>query len=165
MVIKGISTQSTVRDVARSANVSIATVSRVINGTCPVSDKLKLRVLSAITALEYSPNTFAAHLSRNGGMPKRRLTREVQPDSLRRKRPPDLGAEHRTPETLKAENERLRKSVGYLRRKLTECKMLIDGNRATALAAVETHSPDIGNGTGSKARKASSAPLVGTRRP
>src|SRR5579863_6415630 len=59
------------RDVAKLAEVSTATVSRVING-CKVSIEKTGRVLSAISRLNYRPNAIAAALSRNGGNPKRR---------------------------------------------------------------------------------------------
>jgi len=52
----------TIKDVAVSAGVSIATVSHVINGTRFVSDELKQRVLSAMEALDYRPNTLARGL-------------------------------------------------------------------------------------------------------
>lgn len=44
------------------ANVSIATVSRVINKTSPVSDEKRLRVERAVQALGYSPNPAAVSL-------------------------------------------------------------------------------------------------------
>jgi DNA-binding LacI/PurR family transcriptional regulator len=58
------SENSTVIDVARLAGVSIATVSRVINGTVPVSDHTKNRVLSSIAKLQFRPNENAARLGR-----------------------------------------------------------------------------------------------------
>jgi hypothetical protein len=63
---------ATVRDVAKLAEVSTATVSRVINGCSKVSVEKAGRVLSAISQLNYRPNAIAAALSRNGGNPKRR---------------------------------------------------------------------------------------------
>jgi len=63
---------ATIRDVANLAEVSIATVSRVINGCSKVSVEKTGRVLSAISQLNYRPNAIAAALSRNGGNPKRR---------------------------------------------------------------------------------------------
>lgn len=115
------STPSTVKDVARHASVSVATVSRVINGNCPVSDELKLRVQSAITALEFSPNTSAAQLRRNRGMPKRRTTNEVQNDSVQGTGKLRVEPEDRTTrrlEALKLENQQLKKLVHNLRTKL-----------------------------------------------
>lgn len=52
----------TIKDVARAANVSIATVSHVLNGTRFVSDELRARVLHAAEALDYHPNRVAASL-------------------------------------------------------------------------------------------------------
>ena len=52
----------TMRDVARHAGVSIATVSHVINETRPVSDELRRRVLHSMEALGYQPNAIARAL-------------------------------------------------------------------------------------------------------
>ena len=55
---------STIRDVARQAGVSVATVSHVINATHYVSPELHQRVVDAIEALNYRPNRLARALSR-----------------------------------------------------------------------------------------------------
>ncbi len=52
----------TMRDVARHAGVSIATVSHVINETRPVSQELRRRVLHSMEALGYQPNAIARAL-------------------------------------------------------------------------------------------------------
>jgi LacI family transcriptional regulator len=52
----------TLRDVARVAGVSIATVSQVLNGSRPVSDATRLRIEQVIAELGYRPNTFARAL-------------------------------------------------------------------------------------------------------
>lgn len=49
---------------AERAEVSVATVSHVINETRPVSDELRLRVLAAMQALDYQPNALARGLRR-----------------------------------------------------------------------------------------------------
>lgn len=54
---------STIRDVARRANVSVATVSRVINGSPLVSDGTRQRVLDIVAELDYTPNPNAQRLS------------------------------------------------------------------------------------------------------
>lgn len=54
----------TLRDVARAAGVSIATVSRVVNGGEHVSSDTKSKVLAAISTLGYSPDVHALELSR-----------------------------------------------------------------------------------------------------
>ena len=51
-----------IRTVASLARVSIATVSRTINGSSAVSDKLSKRVWHAIEQLNYFPNTHARSL-------------------------------------------------------------------------------------------------------
>ena len=50
--------------VAQHAGVSIATVSRVVNGTKPVSDETRARVDAAIAALGYRANALARSLMR-----------------------------------------------------------------------------------------------------
>jgi len=55
----------TITDVAELAKVSIATVSRVLNGTAYVSPELETRVQKAIEQLSYRPNVLARHLRRN----------------------------------------------------------------------------------------------------
>ncbi|MFC4768869.1 substrate-binding domain-containing protein [Effusibacillus consociatus] len=53
----------TIYDVAREAGVSMATVSRVLNGTAVVKDETKRKVLDAIQALGYRPNAVARGLA------------------------------------------------------------------------------------------------------
>jgi DNA-binding LacI/PurR family transcriptional regulator len=50
------SSMSTIRRVARKAGVSIATVSRVVNGSTSVAPELRDRVLSAVKRCGYSPS-------------------------------------------------------------------------------------------------------------
>jgi len=50
------------RHVAERANVSVTTVSHVINETRPVSDELRQRVLAAMDELGYQPNLLARSL-------------------------------------------------------------------------------------------------------
>ncbi|MFF8949588.1 LacI family DNA-binding transcriptional regulator [Streptomyces sp. NPDC014940] len=52
----------TMADVARSAGVSVATVSHVLNGTRPVLPHTRRAVLDAVDALGYTPNTLARSL-------------------------------------------------------------------------------------------------------
>jgi LacI family transcriptional regulator len=53
---------STIKDIARRAGVSTATVSNVINGTRYVSPELHDRVTSAVVELDYRPNAVAKSL-------------------------------------------------------------------------------------------------------
>ena len=61
---------ASIKDVSHYADVSISTVSRVVNGTAPVAEETRQRVLSAIEKLNYQPNTFARGLvtNRAGGV-------------------------------------------------------------------------------------------------
>ena len=61
---------ATIRDVAERAGVSIATVSRVLNRTSPVSEARRQLVLNAADALGYAPNPAALSLrgKRTGGI-------------------------------------------------------------------------------------------------
>ncbi|MFK4104870.1 LacI family DNA-binding transcriptional regulator [Streptomyces sp. NPDC019531] len=52
----------TMADVARSAGVSVATVSHVLNGTRPVLPRTRQAVLDAVDELGYTPNTLARSL-------------------------------------------------------------------------------------------------------
>lgn len=54
---------ATIRDVARKARVSTATVSRVLNNSTAVSPETRQRVLDAIEHLHYQPNPVARRLS------------------------------------------------------------------------------------------------------
>lgn len=60
----------TIRDVARHAGVSISTVSRVLNDTCPVREDKRRSVLEASEALGYRPNPVARSLlgKKTGGL-------------------------------------------------------------------------------------------------
>lgn len=53
----------TIYEVAKEANVSLATVSRVINGSNVVKEETKKRVEEAITKLGYRPNAIAQGLA------------------------------------------------------------------------------------------------------
>ncbi len=55
---------ATIKDVARGARVSTATVSAVINNSAYVSEELRARVLAAIKELNYSPSLVARNLRR-----------------------------------------------------------------------------------------------------
>lgn len=53
----------TIYDVAREANVSIATVSKVINNSGRISDETRKHVLKVINELNYQPNMIASALT------------------------------------------------------------------------------------------------------
>jgi DNA-binding LacI/PurR family transcriptional regulator len=61
-VVEGSHKQATLHDVARLANVSHQTVSRVINESPNVADETRKRVQQAIEALNYRPNRAARSL-------------------------------------------------------------------------------------------------------
>jgi DNA-binding LacI/PurR family transcriptional regulator len=52
-----------IREVAKVASVSTATVSRVITGAARVAPKTATRVLSAMQALDFKPNEAARILA------------------------------------------------------------------------------------------------------
>ncbi len=53
---------TTIKDVAQMANVSIATVSHVLNGTRFVSKEVQLRIMDAMETLNYQPSAVARGL-------------------------------------------------------------------------------------------------------
>lgn len=53
----------TIYDVAREANVSMATVSRVVNGNPNVKPTTRKKVLEVIDRLDYRPNAVARGLA------------------------------------------------------------------------------------------------------
>lgn len=52
------------KDIAKRAGVSLATVSNVVNGYRPVGEATRLRVQQAVDELGYAPNLSARHLRR-----------------------------------------------------------------------------------------------------
>ena len=52
----------TIKDVAKEAGVSVATVSRVLNGSCNVSEESTKKVNETINRLHYSPNFLGRNL-------------------------------------------------------------------------------------------------------
>jgi LacI family transcriptional regulator len=54
---------ATIRDVAREAGVSVATVSRVFNNSGPVREETRRRISEVALRLRYSPNSAARSLS------------------------------------------------------------------------------------------------------
>lgn len=57
------SAQKTITDVAKRADVSISTVSRVLNNSSPVSPELEAKVKAAIAEMGYRPQTAARMLA------------------------------------------------------------------------------------------------------
>lgn len=60
--------KSTIIDVAKVAQVSVATVSRVVNGNYPVKEETRQRVQEAIEKLQYVPNMQARELNMQKSM-------------------------------------------------------------------------------------------------
>ena len=56
---------TTMKQIAERAQVSLGTVSNVVNGTTPVREHLRKRVLEAIRSLGYQPSQLARGLRRN----------------------------------------------------------------------------------------------------
>lgn len=63
--LKLVTAPVTMRQIAERAQVSIGTVSHVINETAPVRPKLRERVLDAIRSLGYQPSALAQGLRKN----------------------------------------------------------------------------------------------------
>lgn len=55
----------TMKEVAQQAGVSVATVSRVLNGSTAVDGELRERVMSAVEQMRYRPNRLARNLRTN----------------------------------------------------------------------------------------------------
>ena len=55
----------TIYDISEKAGVSIATVSRVLNGSTKVSEKTRQKVLAVMEECDYTPNAFARGLGLN----------------------------------------------------------------------------------------------------
>jgi LacI family transcriptional regulator, galactose operon repressor len=55
---------ASIREVAQLSGVSVATVSRVLNGTAPVREETRQRVLARVRELDYIPNAAARTLAR-----------------------------------------------------------------------------------------------------
>lgn len=53
----------TLSDIAKRVGVSPSTVSRVINGTAPISDEMKKKIYKAMNELNYHPNSLARNLA------------------------------------------------------------------------------------------------------
>jgi LacI family transcriptional regulator len=61
---RGVAMSVTIKDVARLAGVSVATVSRVLNSSAPVNADTRERVLQVAKELRFAPNGAARTLSR-----------------------------------------------------------------------------------------------------
>ena len=57
------STKITIYDIAREAEVSVATVSRILTGSAPVSPETKQRVEAVLQKHKFRPNKLARNLS------------------------------------------------------------------------------------------------------
>lgn len=68
----------TVLDVAREAGVSASTVSRILNGTAPVTSDKRKAVEKAIRKLDFRPNLFARSLKTGTTMTVGILTQDVE---------------------------------------------------------------------------------------
>lgn len=99
-------TKCTVKDVARKAGVSTATVSRVLCDPQIVSSSKRMRVLDAISRLRYCRNEYAAGLARK----KAGITRK----SRSRSSPPSELAESKAPATTSDETRELMARLNFL---------------------------------------------------
>jgi LacI family transcriptional regulator len=67
----------TIADIATKAEVSISTVSRVLNNTAPVAESTRQAVVEAMQALDYRPNIFARGLASGQSMTVGVLTQHI----------------------------------------------------------------------------------------
>ena len=67
----------TISDIAKHANVSKSTVSRVLNDNTPVNKEKKDRVLAAMKELDYRPNLVAQNLARGSSMTLGIVTQQI----------------------------------------------------------------------------------------
>ena len=67
----------TISDIAKHANVSKSTVSRVLNANTPVNEEKKQRVLAAMKELDYRPNLVAQNLARGSSMTLGIVTQQI----------------------------------------------------------------------------------------
>jgi hypothetical protein len=124
---------STIKNVARAAGVSAATVSRVLNGADNVSGETRTKVLTAISRLQYCPNPHAVELRRAnaGAAPNGRA--QVRALVGKRAKPPSysLGnfqTTHGQKGQLRlfaGEFKRVRRVVAKLNRDLEKLKRII----------------------------------------
>jgi DNA-binding LacI/PurR family transcriptional regulator len=107
---------ATVREVARQAGVSVATVSRVLNNPEVVAGGTKDRVLGAISSLKYSPNLAAASLGRNHRSARRRTDFSgSNSDRAHERSEASETTTDRQLELLKRENDELRQIIRNFR--------------------------------------------------
>ena len=67
----------TIQDIAKKANVSKSTVSRVLNDTTPVAPDKETAVLAAMSELNYQPNIFARGLAGGQSLTIGALTQNI----------------------------------------------------------------------------------------
>jgi len=124
----------TVKDIARLAGVSLATVSRVTSGQTAVSAAVRSRVLSAIAKLQYIPNEHAAKLAR--ARSRRSTLERTQLSSSAHKQKPRLNQRHPNLirdsmdvdrlRALEAENLRLQRLVRRLGEELDRYRAFVE---------------------------------------
>lgn len=128
----------TIRDIAKLAGVSTATVSRVMNGSDKVSYEKRTRVLALISDSQYHPNAHAIELVRGRrGNPRRRTMHEVskvERDVQRLLAPVPAGRQEqiRKVDSLRKENVELRNLIGTLSKEIERWrKRTLDGEITT----------------------------------
>ena len=116
---------ATLKDVAREAEVSVATVSRVINGSENVSKTTRSRVLSAIETLKYTPNAYAIQLRGMRHRSSRYGQRVGDAGHAQESRMDDV-------EALRIQNKRLKRVVQTLLRDLTRWRSIAEDSIESA---------------------------------
>ena len=121
---QGIPKSHTIKDIARLAGVSTATVSRVINDSGKVSNEKRARILAFISEAHYHPNAHAIELGRgrhenSRGRATHKIS-EVERDVRRRLVSSSAARREQVQkiDSLRKENVELRNLVGILSREI-----------------------------------------------
>lgn len=119
----------TIRDIAKLAGVSIATVSRVLNGSESVSDETRSRVLAVVSESQFHPNAHAIELVRGRGNQMPQTPREDGQGAGNGSTNAYV-PNHRDQEvqSLKRENSKLRELIGDLDKVIEKCQRIIRSN-------------------------------------
>ena len=134
----------TIKDIARLAGVSTATVSRVVNGFEKVSDETRARVLALISEARYHPNAHAIELVRgrreNSKLCVMMGASGAEIEVRRNYRRRTSQAQGKQVDLLKKENMELRNLIGNLYRQIARWQRERQGETLLWTARVKVDS-------------------------